>query len=187
MVEWIIGGAVFIGLVIWFIPWSISIKIQMDDTVVAFSISISIGSWVIQKKLWTGNWIAYLLERVADVHGQKSNPKNADNIQSTKWYGSWLIGGIWRAIQWRQIVWRMKIGMDDAASTAMTVGVVQGLQGLGQKVIRDSDCDRCISCMPDFCNRTIKGTIECIIVLRLGNVIKEIASGFIKRKMEGIR
>lgn len=187
MVEWIIGGAVLIGLVIWLIPWSISIKIQVDDSEGAFGISIGIGGWVIQKKQWKGNWILYLLERPAEARGQKNKSQSTDTVRSGGRYRYWLIGGIWRAIRWRQVIWCMKIGMDDADKTAMTVGIVQALQGFWQTVIRDSDCDRCISCMPDFVNRTIKGTIECIIVLRLGNVIKEIASGFIKRKVEGIR
>lgn len=187
MVEWIIGGAVLIGLVIWLIPWSFSITIQIDDTLLEIVLSIGIVGLVIQKKQWKGNWILYLLERLADVREKKNKDPSTDTVQSGGRYRYWLIGGIWRAIRWRHMIWCMKIGMDDADKTAMTVGIVQALQGLWQTVIRDSNCDRCISCMPDFVNRTIKGTIECIIVLRLGNIIKEIASGFIKRKMEGIR
>lgn len=187
MVEWIIGGAVLIGLVIWFIPWSFSITIQVDDTLLEIVLSIGIVGWVIRKKRWKGNWILYLLERLADVREKKNKDPSTDTVRFGGRYRYWLIGGIWRAIRWRKVIWCMKIGMDDADKTAMTVGIVQALQGLGQAVIHDSNCDRCISCMPDFGNRTIKGRIECIIAVRLGNVIKEIASGFIKRRMEGIR
>lgn len=187
MIGWMIGGSIVLLIVIFVVSWSLHIKIRIRNTVVHLVVSARVAKLPLLKKKWEGDWLKHFVEAcIAKKNKSRESPKR-DTSSFLMTDNRQIAYLLWRAIRCRRFSWQLELGLDDAAQTAIATGIVTAVQGLGRMLLEKKRCNVRMMCRPDFGKMILRSELECIITFRLGNLIKELMSGFIKRKVEKIR
>lgn len=180
MAEWLAGIAVLLLLGIVWISWSVHILLEIRDTNGKVTVEFGIGRQMIWKKRWQGDWAEVLLKKVCTDSANHTDKPKRKRGRRKRTPSELMI--FWRrVVRCRRLDWHMRVGTGEAAQTALAVGAVQALQGICYMIVSATQCHSRMICMPDFGEMTITGKLDCIIMFRLGKVIKEVAVGYIKR------
>lgn len=181
MVGWL-SISLAVAVLIWFISISLHIKLEVNKSQAVGMVLVCVAGQSVWKKSWRGDWIEAVLMRFIGKKERRSGKQSAGNKRNS--LALWIIGCVCRTIRCRRLVWRMKLGLGDASQTAIAVGIMQSVQAAFCTLVRmDTKKEhRYVICTPDFGEMTASGELHCIIMVRLGNLLKEIASEYIKRK-----
>lgn len=171
-------AAMIIGILV--VPFTLSVGAREKNMYFEAEISIKVFGYALFKKGWQGDWLKLLIVKQKRT---KQSPKTQESTDRGNRMKD-ILFILLRAGRWRTFVWQAEIGLDDAAYTAVVVGGVWGVQAILLEMClrRSTSCRVRVCCQPNFKELILKNEARCIVIFRIGNIIKEIVGGYIKGK-----